>query len=411
MLTLAWSILYVNTFSNIFIYKNIGDLFESFIYTYIYLCAFFIGYLFVSPNSYNQMTDKFKEFIPYNKSTIQHRLTIFPILSVLSFIFLFVDVALLLNYNFTDISYLRNTWNEKESASLFGQIASLISASGIFCITTFFFFKPKNKLLNFIGIIAFALGSILSGGRQQLFVTIIFIFLCIRIMKFYGIRVYISSKIKILLYVFTVLFFCYFIYLSNNRNVSSDDSRTAVEKFQQTNYVEINDEFSNVLNLFPAPMQSFIVELFFYFSHEIYSLAEQLDQKDISFIDFKIIRFFPFFERQIDKIFPTDDGLLARYQNLRTGIHLGYIDQTSWKTIVLSLLSHLGYLGFILVPVIHGYISRLLFYSVRIKPSFATLNLLIGNSCILFYTIMNFALAETFLLVFILLSLYYYFKD
>lgn len=404
-LYLAWGFLYANTFSGIIKYKIIGNhLVKVTLISIVSIGIFTLGFYINKKKSPNRaLINKYL----INESNCENNIKIgrfFSWLSIIGLGMLSIEVFMNLRASIVDPAALRSSWNTRDSASFFGQLSPILFAGGLFSIMCFFLVNSQ-VILFLIGTISFALGSVFSAGRQQLFQVILISFLCLYLLHYFKVPFIINKQLKIILFGLILLAFSYFIFLSSERNKSDNDSRTMMEVFAEVNSFEYSDDFLNIAQKLPLSMNGLIADFSFYFSHELCSFAETLQFEKIPLINFDPLPLFPFIERQVDKLIPGKETQTERMRKNAERGFIGFLSSTTWKTSLLSLFRAFGYIGGLIIIFFHGLLSRIIFEKVMLNPSFVIINLAIANCIGLFYTIMYPIIGETSFLFYIVISI------
>ncbi len=322
-------------------------------------------------------------------------------MSVIALGFLIIDVIVILGADIANPYLLRQTWNSKEDASIYGQLSSIMFAGGYFSIVFFFLINPKKRIY-LIGVLSFALASIFSAGRQQMFQVVVLVFLCITLRSFLNTPFRIPKKFKMVFLSALIVMVGYFIFISANRNKDEQDPRTMMEIFSAINSFSYSDDFILLTQNFPTELNALTADLTFYFSHQTHAFAEQLNYEDIHLFDFKPLPIFSFIERQIDKLFFREETQQERMQRNANRGFIGYLGSTTWKTANISAFRAFGYIGAFILIFFHGIISRKIFSNVMLKPTFMAINLAVANCLFLFYTIMFPLISETIFLFYLI---------
>lgn len=402
----SWAFLFSNGFSGIIEYKIIGDQLNKTILLFITsIAVFFMGFSLKSiktPSSINvkiPLRSFFQNNI--NITDLEKIGVVFSYLSLIAFIFFIIEVVVTIGFDITNPNLLRQAWNSKEGASIFGQISSILYAGGYFAIVFFILFNFKKPIF-LIGIFSFALASVFSAGRQQIFQVIILVFLCITLRNYLNIPYKIPRKFKMVFLSSLVLMFGYFIFLSSNRNKDESDTRTMMEIFATVNSFEYSDDFILLTRNLPPGLNAVTADISFYFSHETHAFAEQLNYENIHLFNFNPLPILAFVERQVDKLILRSETQQERMRkNAEKGL-IGYLGSTSWKTANISAFRAFGFIGAYILIFLHGMLSYRIFSKTILNPNFVNINLSIANCLFLFYTILFPLITETVFLFYLI---------
>ncbi len=403
----SWAFLFSNEFSGIIEYKIIGDQLNKTILLFITsIAVFFMGYFFKSiknPYSLN-VKDHLRNYFQNSKNKIYLEKIgiVFSYMSLLAFIMLIIEVVIIIGADVTNPNLLRQAWNNKEGATIFGQISSILFAGGYFAVVSFMLFNFRKSIF-FIGILSFALASVFSAGRQQMFQVILLVFLCITLRNYLNIPFKIPRKFKMVFLSSVVLMFGYFIFISSSRNRDERDTRTMMEIFAAVNSFDYSDDFILLTRNLPPSLNAITADMSFYFSHQTHAFAEQLNYENIYLFDFKPLPILSFIERQVDKLILRGETQQERMRkNAERGL-IGYLGSTTWKTANISAFRAFGFIGAYILIFLHGMLSYRIFSNTILKPKFININLSIANCLFLFYTIMFPLISETVFLFYLIL--------
>lgn len=406
---LSWNILFINAFSGIIIFNPTADLVKPIIFCVILILTFLVGFLInfedkisISNTSLLNFKDILNEKLSSQKL---HEITkIFSIFSIIAAIFFVIEIVFINGGNLFEPSKLRDLFQDRD-VTLLTQLSGILSFGGLFSISAFIFLsKSRYRTLYLIGIFAFAVGSILSAGRQMIFQLILSSILCFSIIKLYKIKVNLSKIHKNIFGGFIVLILVFFIFISTARGAVSEISKA--EGYSSVNNCAYSDDFLKSMNYLPKFAEDFFVDYTFYFSHEIIFFSEWWDEYDVQIIDYKILQFSPFIERIADRLGLTSETQAERFSKSTNTYHKGSIFPQAWKTTNAQLLKNLGFLGTFLLVFFHGFFSKKLYSLTLSRPNFGLLNLSIANNIILFNTISNSAFSETQVLFYIIISIF-----
>ncbi|PZU14861.1 MAG: hypothetical protein DI622_13100 [Chryseobacterium sp.] len=410
-LYLAWNILFINAFCGVLQFSNTIDCTKAVSICVGLIGIFILGYYFsmyrLSFKKNNNTKDKFKTFLSsINLFKTEKYTKVFSIFSIVAAFLLTVEIVLIYGGNLLAPNSLRDMYNTRE-ATIFSQLAGIFYFGGLFSTPSFLFLKKsKYRILFIIGILSFAFGSVLTAGRQMVFQLIISFLLCYSVLRYYKIKLALSKTHKYIFVSFISLIMGYFVFISTERS-SSIDNRTKLQIYESQNSLNYSNDFISTMNDLPMAVENFFVDYTFYFSHEIFMLSEYLERDKTQLIDFKILRFSPFIERQLDRFGFFGQTQAERLENYQHEFNYGStIISAGWPSTVAPLLENLGYLGAAFLVFLHGFYSYSIYYKTKSTPSFGYLNLSIANNIIIFNIISNSAFSETQVLFYILVSIY-----
>jgi hypothetical protein len=338
---------------------------------------------------------------------LEKKTLLYSMLSILAAILFFIEIVFIYGGNIFAPALLRSLFSER-NATILSQLSGILFFGGLFSITSFVFFrKSRYRTFYIFGVLAFAVGSILSAGRQMVFQLMVTSVLCFSVLKYYKVKINLSRTHKYFFAGSIFLILSYFVFISTARSTSeSMDDRTKLEVYSAMNNSTYSEDFQLSMKVMPAFVENFFVDYLFYFSHEIVLFSEWWTFNKIELIDTKILRFSPFIERQFDRVGLLQETQQDRMLKISKKFNKGTIIAQGWPTTNKELLINTGYFGAFFIVFLHGFFSRKLFLKTKLKPSFGLLNLCIANNIILFNTISNSAFSETQVLFYILVSFY-----
>ena len=412
-LFLSWNILFINAFSGIIKYNFNINIFMPVLFCIILLFVFLFGYFFhklifsVNINSVQKKIHMSNYLKNIGDIRLEKITLLFSKFSILAGILFFIEIIFVYGGNIFAPALLRIVFSER-SATILSQLSGILFFGGLFSITSFIFLRnSKYRTFYIFGILAFAVGSILSAGRQIVFQLILTSVSCFSVMRFFNVKIKLSRIHKYFFAGSIFLILGYFVFISTARSTSNlMDNRSKLEVYSDMNNCSYSQDFQSLMKVMPPYVENFFVDYIFYFSHEIILFSEWWHFNEIKLIDAKVLRFSPFLERQFDRL-----GIISETQEVWLNknakkYHKGTIIAQGWSTSNKQLLINVGYFGAFLLVFFHGFFSRHLYVSTILNPNFGLLNLSIANNIILFNTITNSALTETQVLFYILVSLY-----
>lgn len=410
-LFVIWNVLIINSFSNIIYFIAPSD-FEYFVaYILSILSAFFVGYEVTLKKKYVREARISLDFFQTRKAMLLSK--VFCIMSIIAVFLNVFDVVFINGLNIFNPFELRNYVNNKTSASVFSQFSSILYFGGLISIFLFFLSK-KNRMYNFISIFCYMLGSILSAGRQQLFQVFLLFGVFVVINRGYRLKFKLYRTEKIAVLGMFVILILYLGLIANKRNFEADnvDSDFICNFYETSNNIQFCEDYKSFISFLPTAIQGPVVEMTFYFSHQLYAFMERTQNLDYDFIQFKYLRFIPFIERQVDKIhiFGGESQYDRFQKNQNSSSYSGNIISTAWATIINSSLLSFGYIGIYILVFLHGIIAAKIYmwYQDSLNPYLLLANF--ANILYLLYTIMFNLLAETSFLFFVLFLLFNLYK-
>ncbi len=400
-----WNIIFINAYSGIIIYHSSFN-HSALFYLLCTLSIFALGYFL--PNKTNTtaiLASNFKSNLTKNESRL---ITILSYFSIIGGIFIFIDIVVLSGGSISNFSALRLLMSDRD-VSIYGQLAAIFLAGSFPALITLILFEYKKQTFLLISVMALAIGSIVTAGRQNIFQIFLICILAVLIKYRYNLKFKINWATRFLSFIVVGLVITYLIILSLTRDISSMDKNKMIG-YANTNNLTYSEDFKKLSNAIPIEASNFIADFTFYFSEEIIVYSDAFKHNRYPIVNIDFLQFFPFFERQLHKLGLRENTLEYRMKNLWKKNYQSSVFNSAWGTSVLFLLKCFGYIGGLIVVFLHGLFSQYIFRSFTICPCFSTTLALVANNLILFYTAITPITQEISFMFFMFLSFFILFR-
>lgn len=413
----AWGVIFTNLFSGVRYIPQI-DFFPPILYTVLVISCFFIGYnnnkkvicknagMRVNRFLSTPLSDKKQKFI-----TISACFCFIGTLGVLYDLFVNLGVSF-------DGGDRRADFIENFDRLSFLTTIGMLMIGGCYMpiISIFFQGDRKNKYMGALSFLCLGLYSIAVGGKQGIFLVGLLLIAMISIANKYRIKVSIPGLVKSIMGAILIFFFLYIIALSSERHGHIDAGEAL------SNSTEFSEEFVNGVGQYvPNSLQNTFAEFFGYYGDQLGCFCERWNidnyPEKFSIIEFppRVLEPFVWIKRQIEKIFPIyneifppkDKSLIVRIANQSSG----YYGLANWQTTVRQGIDLFGFLGQLIIVLLHGYYSKEIFVRFHNSPSFSLLHACILNCVFLVYTTMMNLIGETSVLVYLILIIYLFYQE
>ena len=405
MLFLGWGFVFINVFSGLFQFVIHGSLFLPLCLIILYLFLFVAGYIWGSPkvkidlDSIRERLDKI-----YENSDFIRIGNISAYCSILSFLFLCIDLFFLRRLNPMDLNAVREDVLSMESAGVLAILSSFLSAGGFFCGICLFFVSGKKQLF-FWGLVCFAAESFLSAGRQMLFMFAILCLFCFLSKKAFSVSIIISKHLKYLFLIFCAIVFSYLAFLTQTRDLINTSYNSMSTRFAIDNNLTYSQEYQHFLDNTPQQYGDLATNGIVYFATQIPAFCERFNMESFPLLQGHFLQaFLPFVNRQVDKLFPPDYS--KQYRFSQEYLREGFISTSSWKTFFYSGLHSLGHLGLPIFMFLYGMVSKKIFVYVLQNISFPNINLAFINIVLPLYTQMYWGWGEQYFLFYSIVVLF-----
>lgn len=416
-LSFAWEFLFVNYFSGVLYIPKHIDFTEPILYILFVLAVFVIAYYCGRRKRINKKRQSVLLFFERKgNAKMQKFLTIAAILAIIGGFGVAFELFVLRGFSLDGGERRAEFQEALGSFSLMVQLGCILIAGAYFSLPSVFFWgNLRNKILAIVATFALALSAIAIAGKQSLFVIVVILVLMLLIIYCYKIRVVVPAIVKILLLVIVVFMGSYIIVLSSQRSaievVAGERLEIATDLTQ-----EFKDKAASIL---PISLQNTFAEMFGYYGFQLGCFSEQWninnypERYDLIAFPPRVLALFPWIERQIIKIFPPYKEIYRdEFTTLGNAFpeKEGYYNLSNWSTNIQSGIKTFGFIGFLIVVFIHGFLSRRIYEHFHTNPSYFVFCFLLWNIIFMVYTIMNGFTGSTDGLFFLLISLCLYWK-
>ena len=407
--SLAWGFLFFNTFSGlIFIPTNVSKTAPI-----IYILASFLFFVFGfrSNNNLKPATIIIIGTNLISEKNAKH-LRRFSYFSLIAFVLFAIDMFSFRGGSFTDLAILREKF-QGGGVSIFGQLSSILMFGGLFSIISFFIGKKENILLSLVGLVSFLMIGLFSAGRQGVLQVMVVSLMLIWSIKYYKISSFIVEKhSKKLILVSVTVFVFYLAYVTIGRFQNNGSNLSKLEITEATTNIKYDEKIKEFFFTTGDVIETLFAEGTYYFSHQLILFSEWWSSENKQIVNFKIIQMSPFIERQFDRLFPFFETQSERYYRIMNNSwKTKESNFFGWRTANANQINLFGIVGSLFFIFLHGYFSKYFYNRFHFRPNLWSFSILTINNLMLFYTIMFSLFQDTYVMIFILISLYYFNTD
>lgn len=413
----AWGVIFTNLFSGVRYVPPIDFLFPI-LYTILVISCFFIGYSINKRIICKYAQTRVKTFLLKPLSTKKQKfINISALFCLIGTIGVLYDLFINLGVSFDGGDRRADFIENFNRLSFLTTIGMLMIGGCYMPIVSIYFQGSKiNKYWGALSFLCLGLYSIAVGGKQGIFLVGLFLIAMVTISRKYKVKVHIPWLVKSILGSIIVFFFLYITALSSERHGHIDTGEAL------TNSTEFSVEFVNGVGQYiPSSLQNTFAEFFGYYGDQLGCFCERWNIDNypdkFSFIEFppRILEPFVWIKRQVEKVFPIyneifppkDKNLILRIANQSSG----YYGLANWQTTVRQGIDLFGFLGQLIIVLLHGYYSKEIFVRFHNSPSFSLLHACILNCIFLVYTTMMNLIGETSVLVYLILIIYLFYQE
>lgn len=336
---------------------------------------------------------------------IQPVTTVCGCMGILGALLICIEGFVILGFSLDDGGDRRAQFQEALPFMVLTPIGMIFLGGGFFsALSTFLWANKWNSFLGVLNLIALAVASVAIAGKQGILYDVIIIVFSLSFKKVYNIKIKTPRYLKITSIIFVYLFA---IYLAN-LTIGRQNIEGLGHLYERNLYDKRYETFAK--KIIPRNAQDSFFEILAYYGDQFPYFCERWEIENIP-KKYGVIRIprvlgpFSWIERQVQKVIPVYSDIFPEDRDnwVYNQRQVGTYSNATWASCAFLNIKYFGLLGGLLMFLLYGFFSRMLFDSTIHHFTFTKYNYSFFNCISAFYYTMFFSTQETPILMYLII--------